>query len=244
METKKPLKHLCQQVSSPPKGCEREKICPSQSVLINNEIIIMGQWFLEEDNKVKREVGEIRDSGNERLKKRKTTTGNDSKAMTKVMPQPHPLRAWAPERAPCPCLYSPFLDPTRDWGVTAKCWDSFPLQGMPPTSWYRVMDGLRQVYGAVRASLDWALISLSLDRFLPSWKETGRRCLPFSEDSEPRAAFVLQFHPSNWLSSGTGTLSLSPTSPLSLLRSGLQEAGVSESLVLVTLLSPGSSTHF
>ena len=55
METKKPLKHLCQQVSSPPKGCEREKICPSQSVLINNEIIIMGQWFLEEDNKVKRE---------------------------------------------------------------------------------------------------------------------------------------------------------------------------------------------
>lgn len=77
-------------------------------------IIIMGQWFLEEDNKVKREVGEIRGSGKERLKKKRKTTGNDSKAMTKVMPQPHPLRAWAPERAPCPCLYAPFLDPTGD----------------------------------------------------------------------------------------------------------------------------------
>ena len=34
-------------------------------------IIIMGQWFLGEDNKIKREVGEIRGSGRERFKKKK-----------------------------------------------------------------------------------------------------------------------------------------------------------------------------
>ena len=91
------------------------------------------------------------------LKKRKTAAGNDSKAVTNVRPQPHPLWALEPELAPCPCLRVPFLDPTGDWGVTRKCWDSLLLQGMPPISWYRVMDRLRQAYGAARASLDLAL---------------------------------------------------------------------------------------
>ena len=46
--------------------------------------------------------------------KRKTATGNDSKAVTNVMPQPHPLWALTPELAPRPCLRVPFLDPAGD----------------------------------------------------------------------------------------------------------------------------------
>lgn len=182
----------------------------------------MGQWFLGEDNKIKREVGEIRGSGRERFKKkkRKTATGNDSKAVTNVMPQPHPLWALAPELAPCPCLRVPFLDPTGDWGVTGKCWDSFLLQGMPPTSWFRVMDGLRETHGTARASPDLAMTWVWINSCPRGRNQEGGVFLS-QRTVRPGMLLFCNFilptdSPQAW------ARALSPTSPLSFLRSGLQ----------------------
>ena len=154
------------------------------------------------------------------LKKRKTAAGNDSKAVTNVRPQPHPLWALEPELAPCPCLRVPFLDPTGDWGVTRKCWDSLLLQGMPPISWYRVMDRLRQAYGAARASLDLALTWVWTDSCPCGRNQEGGVFLSQRTVSSGMLLFWNFILPTG--SPQALAHSLSPTSPLSFLRSGLQ----------------------